>query len=112
MDLQLSKYLLDNSSVNVRQSEVTSGITMSQAFVIQTHQVQHGRMQIMQMHASFDCFVAEFIRCTMLEPAPDAASGKPHRVTVGVVVTAVEILLGGIRCASEFAAPQEKRTVK
>jgi len=67
--------ITDHVAVDVGESEVMTGIAVSQSKVIQAEQVEHRRVQVMQRDLVLDGFVPELIRPTVGQPAADAAAG-------------------------------------
>ena len=41
---------MNNTSVHIRQSEVSTGVMKRQAFMVQTQTMQHGRLNIMHVN--------------------------------------------------------------
>lgn len=48
-------------ALHIRQAEVTARKPIGELFMIQPQQVQHGRMQIMDVHSIFDCIPSPFV---------------------------------------------------
>jgi len=55
--------VVSHFAVDVGQAEVASAVAVYESFVIQTEQVKHRCMQIVQMHLVFDRLVAQFVGC-------------------------------------------------
>ena len=99
--------------MHVGQSEVATGITIRQPRVIDPHQVQHGRVQVMHVDSVFDRVHPEIIGGPVHLTASDPAAGQPHR-EAGVMVIAARVL-GilvlvnlGIRSPTEFSSPDHQ----
>ena len=63
--------------MNIGQSHVSTSESVGQFLVIDSHQVQHCGMQVMNFCAILNGFVAEFIGCTVDGATLDPASGHP-----------------------------------
>jgi hypothetical protein len=118
---QISSYNFPHDvSVNVGQAKIAAGIMKGELFVIETEQREQRGVQIVNVDGFFRGFEPEFIGGAMNGAALYAATGKPHRESVMVVVAAVlDVGVGGARCgdldgrsASEFAAPNNQRVLK
>ena len=63
-----------NIAADVRQSEITTGVTIGQFFVVQTHQMQDRCMKIMHVNSVFNnintMIVGRAIDDTRLHPPP------------------------------------------
>ena len=51
--------------MNISQPEVSTGIAISQFFMIKAHEMENGCMEIMHMHFSVSCMHAEVIGITV-----------------------------------------------
>ena len=78
--------------------------------MIQPKQMQHGRVEIVDVHAVFDGVVGDVVRGSVYESGLDAAAGHPDRIAVGVVVAPVAAFAD--RRAAEFADPDDQRLVQ
>jgi len=74
----LSKYILDHIAKDIRQAEVAPLEAEVKPFVIDTHQVQHGGVDIMDWNRLFNGVVTELIRVTVTDTTLDATAGHPH----------------------------------
>ena len=72
--------------------------------------MQHGRVEIVDVHAVFDGVVADVVRGAVDESGLDAAAGYPDRIAVRIVVASVAALAD--RRAPEFAGPDDQRLVQ
>ena len=106
---------MNHPTVDIRQPEVTALMTECQFLVVNTHQVQNGGIQIMNVNGVFGDVVGEVISLAILETGLHTPSGHPHRPTPGVVVTPViftrERALA-VDGASEFPAPNHQRVIQ
>jgi len=103
--------ILHHLPVHIRQPEPTPLEFESEALVVDAHQVQHGRLEIVHMdRVAFDV-VTEIVGFAVGESFLHASAGHPDRKTPGVVV-APEIVGGQLtlRVAAppEFSAPDHQ----
>ncbi len=78
--------------------------------MIQAQQVQHRRVQIVQMDFILHGVVAVIVGRAVAESRLHAAAGHPHRIAMRVVVAAVVTLRR--RRATKFTSPQDQRLVE
>src|SRR5215471_9388918 len=104
----LTQHGLHHSAVYVRQSEITPRVPVSEPLVIQSEQVQERGMQVVHVDAVSLGVIAELVRRSVREPAPDAAAREPRREPLRIMVSTA-IGTGpqrlGNRRSSELAAP-------
>ena len=79
-------------------------------FMIESHQVEHRCVQIIDVYLAVNAIVAEVIGRTVRYATLDAAACHPHCKTVVIMFTTISIL--SVRCASEFATPEHKSVVQ
>src|SRR5262249_7635327 len=90
--------------------------TVCQLRVVQSQQMQNGRMEIMHVHAVLDCVKAQLISLADRYAGLDATARQPHRKSF-VVVIAPKFAIG-IRvalnhwCAAKLSAPYDQRLIK
>lgn len=75
---QSSDQVANDPAMHIRQAKVAAGISIRESFVIETHQVQHGGMQIMNVDLVLDGLEAELVCSSMDLAAFDSAAGQPH----------------------------------
>ena len=80
----LGKDVVDNVTMHVGQPEVPAAVTVRQPLVIQPHQVQHGRVQVVDVDAVLDRLEAEFVGRAVRQPALHAAAGEAAKVARSV----------------------------
>ena len=109
--------LLDDMGLfDAGQAEIKAGVAIGKFPMVETHEVQHRRMDVVDMDAVFDGTVAEFVSRSIRETPFDAAAREPHRKAVMVVITTSRVastdgdLDGG--SATEFTAADHKRLVE
>ena len=60
--------------MDIRQPEVAAIEAIGQPFVIKAQQMKNRCMKVMEMHAVFNCVIAELISGTVNHPAFDSAA--------------------------------------
>ena len=80
---------------------------VGQRFVIKAHKVQNGGVQIPNVVAVNDGFVAEFVGLAVVNACLDAGAGHPVGEAFGVVIASAVFALEH-RLASEFTAPNHQ----
>ena len=106
----LQQNVLDYLSVYVGQAEVSPRVSVRQAFVVQAHEVQDGRMEVVDVGSIFDGSQPKYIGSAIAETGFDSATGHPDRETVVIVVT--PFLAFGSRGSAKFSSPQDQRLVE
>ena len=94
---------LDDVSIHVRQAEIASGIAVGETCVIETQQMQHGRVQVVHWDAIFDGVISVVVGVAVGKAPFDTSAGQPDGEPLRIVISAVAALHN--RCAAEFAAP-------
>src|SRR2546426_10633398 len=61
---------------HIGQPEIAPAVAISEARVIETHQVQDGRMQVMHVDGILHGFVSELVGAAVGHAAGDAAAGQ------------------------------------
>ena len=92
---------------DVGEPEIAAGIFVGELRVIEAEQGQHGRVEIVDVHAVFRRMVAEVIRRSVGEAGLHAAARHEERIAVRVVVAAVAAF--GNRGAAELTGPDHQR---
>src|SRR6516165_10125291 len=91
--------------MDVGQAEIAPAVAESQPFMVETHQVQDGGMQVVVVDAVFDGAVAELVGGAVDMAALDAAAGQPHAEAQAVMI-ASPALRG--RRSTKLAAPDDQ----
>src|SRR5215467_5905542 len=100
----LRQDLLRHGASNICQSEIPPAVEIAQPSVFQAHQVQNGRVQVVQVHAIFHGVIAELVDCAVGGAALHTAAGHQHGIPVRIVIATVAFLRH--RRAAELGAPQ------
>ena len=73
--------------MNVGEPKIPSRIMICQSLVIDPHQVEDCRVQIMHMNLIFDSRKSKLIGAAIRHPALDATSCEPDAKSMIVVIT-------------------------
>ena len=90
-------------SVDISKAEVTTGVTVGQVFVIESHEMQDRSVEIMHMNLVFHCRETEFVGRTVGHTTFDSATGEPNRKSVVIMVTTTSTFRH--RGATELSSP-------
>lgn len=103
---------MNDITVYIGQSEIPSRVTVSKFLMIESHQVEDRRLQVMHMDAVFDRGKSEFIGSAVNVTSANTTPCHPHAEAIVVVVATVHFALVGARngefynrCPSKFATP-------
>src|SRR5262245_30361607 len=88
------KYLVHHAPGHVGEPEITPGITVRQALVIEADQMQARGAQVVDVDAVAHGTQAEVVGRTIRHAAAHTSPGHPHRETVVIMVAAVRTLRG------------------
>ena len=105
---------LDHGTVDVGETVATALELVGQSFVIDSQQVQHRRVQVVEMDSTGRNVVPEFIGCSMNAASPNASTCHPHGEATWMVV-ASEVLLDlslAVTRSAEFAPPNHQRLIE
>jgi len=78
--------------MHVGQSKIPPAVAVRQLRVINSHQMQDGGVQIVDMNFVLDRVPAEFIRRAVNDSTLNAAAGHPHRETERMMFAAIRPL--------------------
>ena len=98
---------MNHMTVNVGQAHVAATKPVCQLFVVNSKQVQHCGVQVVNLDLVFDGFVAELVGRSVDLSALHTTAGHPQRKPLWIVVTTVCSLSKG--CATEFPGPHNQR---
>src|SRR5215510_11272262 len=110
--LRLRHQLLHYNTLDIRQAEFTPLEFVSQFGVINAHQMQDSRMEVVNAHRIDHRVVTDLVRFADGHAWFDASAGEPHREGSRMVVASEQLrsAAGFVhRRASEFAAPDDER---
>ena len=80
---------LDSLAVDVGQPHVAAAPAVGQALVIHAQQVEHRRVQVVDLAPALDRLVSVLVRRPMGDPALDAPAGQPDAESERIVVATV-----------------------
>src|SRR5262245_65516734 len=104
--------------MHVREAELAALVLECESFVIETEQVQHGRVQVVDVDRVLDRAEAELVGLAVAGPALHPAAGEPDAEGVLVMIAArvsglaVAIHALAQRGAAELRAPEDERIVE
>ena len=105
--LALSDDIVYDVTVNVGEAVVSSGVTIGELLVVESHEVWDGCVHIMDVDAVLDGRQSKFVGGAVAESFLHTAAGHPGGVTVVIVVTTFLAFRSG--SASKFTAPDDER---
>ena len=97
-------------TVHISQAEVASAIPEGQFFVVDSHQVQQRRVEIVDVHFLLGGVPAEVVGGSVNESRADTSPSEAEGVAVRMMLAPVGALAGG--ASAEFTAPNDQRIVK
>lgn len=101
--------LLDHVAMDIRQPEVAAGIAISQLLVIESHDVQDGGVEIVNVHGIFQHFVADVVCLAVDDAGFHTAAGEPDGKGAAAMIAVVcSPAALRPRCAAEFGAEDEQ----
>ncbi len=71
---------LHHIAMHISEAEVTAGMTIGQAFVIDTEEVKDSGLEIMHRDNVFGDVIPQFITRTMNHAALNSCTGKPRTI--------------------------------
>ena len=96
--------------MNIGQTEITPRMTVGKFFMVESQQMQHRCVQVVDVHLVDDSLKAKFVGFPVGHTTFDSTTGHPHCEAVMIVVSTGSVLRCG--CATEFAAPHNQRVVE
>ena len=73
--------------MNISQSKFATLVAPSETLVIESQQVQNGRVEVVNMDWILSDVHSEIIGLTVRNPAFNSTSGQPHRIRVFMMIT-------------------------
>src|SRR5262245_9343906 len=101
---------VDDVAFDIRQSEIAAGIAVSQAFVIESEEMQYRRVQVVNVDFVLGGKIAVVVGASPAQAPFDAPAGQPHREPLRIVIATIGALGG--RRAAEFTSPPDERVVE
>lgn len=109
-DESLRDDVVGDRAMDIGEAEVASGIAVGELLVIESHEVQDGRVKVVDVHAFVDGGEAEVVAGAVHATAFHAASGEPDGEAVIVVVASLGTFGG--RGSAELAAPKDEGVIE
>ena len=97
-------------TMHISQAEVASAVPKGQFFVVDSHQVQQRRVEIVDVHFLLGSVPAEVVGGSVSESREDTGPSEAEGVAVRMMLTPISALTGG--GSAEFTAPNDQRIVK
>ena len=97
-------------TVNVRQTHVSSAESIRQFCVVNAEQVQHRRVQVVNLDSVFNDLITELVGRSVSDSAFHATASHPDRESVRIMVSAIRPL--SKRGPPELALPDNQRVLK
>src|SRR5581483_1447665 len=91
---------------HIRQPKVSARVAVGELLVIDTQQIENGRVQIVDGDTILDGFESELIGAAVYQAALGATARQPHGIAVRIVIAAIAIF--GNRCPAEFSSPHDE----
>src|SRR5690606_21482186 len=113
----LCKDLADHATMHIRQPEIAPRVAIRQAFVIESQQMQHGGMQVVDGHRVLDRAEAELVSRPVNRPSLNSTTSHPQGKAPVVVITSLagaRAVLSQLdrRRSPELAGAQNERLVE
>ena len=89
--------------MHIGQTKISAGVPKRQLFMVDAHQVQKGRVEVMHMDLILHRGKPEFVGRSIGHPTSNATTSEPYRKTMVVMVAA--LCPFGHRSAPEFTPP-------
>src|SRR5262245_57931620 len=107
---RLGEYFLCNDASYIGQSEVPAPIGISQPFVIDTENVKHCGVKIVDVPPVLDSVIPVVVRCAVNHSTLHTTTGHPHSVAIWAVIPSV----AGLRNwrTTEFPTPHNERILQ
>jgi hypothetical protein len=101
--------------INARQFLIEALVAVREPFMVETEQLQHRGMKVMDVDRIFHDVVTEIVRLTVDLPPFGASAGHPHTEATGMVIATVIFLAQlalRIDRPAKLASPNDQRVVK
>src|SRR5437667_8085429 len=112
---RLCENIFYNFATHISQAEIASGVAVSELLVVKAKEMQHGGMEIMDVHRVLDGAISEFVSCAMDIAALHPAAGQPDGKAIVIMVAAFTFAGRARRrnfhrgCAAKFTAANHQR---
>src|SRR5438445_1346076 len=96
----------DNFTADIGQTKIAALRAISQLFVIDTQEAEHGRVQIMDMDRVINSIVTQFVGPAISHAAFDARTSHPDGEAFDMVIATIALRHGG---PAKFTSPNDQR---
>jgi len=79
-------------SLHFTEADIAPGVTECQVFVLYSHEVKHGRPEVVNGHLAVDDVIAKLIGCLVDRTSATSTTGQPHAEPERIVVAPVAAL--------------------
>ena len=83
---------MNDMPMDISQTPIKAVMAERQTFMVQTEQVQHGRVQVVDVNFVLHGGKPKFVRCAVNRAALDAAPSQPHGKAKRIVIPSVAVL--------------------
>ena len=102
--------LLHEFAMHVGEAEITAGVTIGQALVVDAEEVQDGGVDVMDIDGSFDRKVAEVVELTVAGAGTQTCAGHPDGEAPGMMVAARFVAAAfGVGRAAKLSGEDDER---
>ena len=112
----LRNHIRDHFAMHIGQARVAALEAVGQLFVIESHQMQNRRLQVMRRDFIFDNTETQFVGLAVVVTAFDTAASHPHRKAIREVIAAEDIAGGRAsfseRRAAKFTAADDQSVLE
>ena len=83
---------MNDAAFDIGQAEVAAAVGVGQFFVVKAELVENGGVKVVDVDFVLDSGEAKVVGGSVDRAAFNAASGQPHRESVGIVISTVATL--------------------
>ena len=96
--------------MDIRQAKVSTGVTVSQPFMIQATQMQNCRMQVVHCADVLDRVNTKLVCCSVNDSATDTTPSQEHAEAFGMMIPSIGT--GSVRSSTELSGPDNQRAIE
>ena len=102
--------LLHEFAMHVGEAEITAGVAIGQALVVDAEEVKDGGVDVVNIDGSFDGEVAEVVELTVAGAGTQTRTGHPDGEAPGMMVAArFSATAFGVWCAAKLGGEDDER---
>ncbi len=99
--------------MDIGEAEIATGVAVGESRVVDTEQVEHGGVEVVDIHGSFDREVAELVEHAVAHARAKASTGHPNGVAPRVMVAARFIVRSfGVWGAAKLGGEDDERVLQ